>query len=159
MGLWVTLRSRMRVWRSCSAEKNNLRGRIKIKGIKFYGVLDWTEIGAKSSTYQRWVKVCKTGSCRCLCTILVAPWRRSVGAHLENIDGVHEEVFLSGMWNDFWESIAQNTDQRGDQENVGHGNEDQHEWWAKFGIDVIHDIKTEIWWTEENLDEDPTHRR
>jgi hypothetical protein len=34
-GLWVTLRSMMRVLRSCSEENNILRGRMKIKGIKF----------------------------------------------------------------------------------------------------------------------------
>jgi hypothetical protein len=42
MGLCVTLRSMIRVLRSCSDVKNILRGRMKIKGIRFYGLLDPT---------------------------------------------------------------------------------------------------------------------
>lgn len=96
-------------------------------------------------------------------------------ACLEDVDAVNVKIFFSCVGGHLGEGIGQNTDQTCDEQDVGHDHEDYHQWRSELRrnlVDVrfelivrltdthiMHDIKSNIARSKEDLNKDPRHLR
>lgn len=76
---------------------------------------------------------------------------------LEHVNAVHEQVFFLRVGDDTGERVRQHTRHRAHEQDRRESHEDDHERWPKDGIDVVHDVETNIAGPKEDFGQDHSH--